>query len=112
MVCILQRTSTYRKTANGYHIPYTCHPPVQVPIGSTIHLIGEINGFPAKTYAVYAPIPGDENSEQMLKDLRASFDVLPIEEYKQAGKASQILNWDKNSRYCPCVVCLPCRFQP
>lgn len=89
------------KTANGYHIPYTCHPPVQVPIGSTIHLIGEINGFPAKTYAVYAPIPGDENSEQMLKDLRASFDVLPIEEYKQAGKASQILNWDKNSRYCP-----------
>ena len=37
----------------------------------------------------------------MMKDLRASFDVLPLEEYKRAGKASQILNWDKNSRYCP-----------
>ena len=37
----------------------------------------------------------------MMKDLRASFDVLPFEEYYRAGKASQILNWDKNSRYCP-----------
>lgn len=37
----------------------------------------------------------------MMKDLRASFDVLPLEEYKRGGKASQILNWDKNSRYCP-----------
>ena len=89
------------KKADGYHIPYATHPPVPVPVGSTIHQIGEINGYPAKAYAIYAPVPGDENSEQMLKDLRASFDVLSFEEYNRAGKASQILNWDKNSRYCP-----------
>lgn len=89
------------KQKDGYHIPYATEPPVPVPVGSTIHLIGEVNGYPAKTYALYAPVPGDENSPRMMKDLRASFDVLPWEEYNRAGKASQILNWDKNSRYCP-----------
>ena len=37
----------------------------------------------------------------MMKDLRASFNVLPLEEYKMAGKASQILTWDRNSQFCP-----------
>ena len=27
--------------------------------------------------------------------------LLPLEEYQCAGKASQILTWDKNSRFCP-----------
>lgn len=89
------------KKADGYHIPYGTEPPVAVPVGSTIHTIGEINGYPAKTYAIHVPVAGDESSPRMMKDLRASFDVLPLEEYKRAGKASQILNWDKNSRYCP-----------
>ena len=34
-------------------------------------------------------------------DLRASYDILPLEEYQCAGKASQILTWDKQSRFCP-----------
>lgn len=84
-----------------YHIPYSEEPPVTVPVGSTIHTIGEINGHTAKTYAIHSPVPGNEDSEMMMKDLRASYDVLPFEEYYRAGKASQILNWDKNSRYCP-----------
>ena len=33
--------------------------------------------------------------------LRASFDVLPLQRYLQAGKASQILYWDSHSRFCP-----------
>lgn len=33
--------------------------------------------------------------------LRASFDVLPLSLYLQAGKASQILFWDSHSRFCP-----------
>lgn len=36
-----------------------------------------------------------------MMDLRSSYDVLPWEEYNVGGKAFQILNWDKNSRYCP-----------
>lgn len=86
---------------DGYHIPYGKNPPVQVPVGSTIHTIGILNGLPAKTYLIHTPVSGDESAPRMMKDLRASFDVLPFDEYKMAGKASQILNWDKNSRYCP-----------
>lgn len=84
-----------------YHIPYGEEPPVAVPVGSTVHTIGDIYGHTAKAYAIYSPVPGNEDSEMMMKDLRASYDVLPFEEYYRAGKASQILNWDKNSRYCP-----------
>ena len=36
-----------------------------------------------------------------MKDLRASFDVLPWDEYRMAGKASEILTWDRDSRFCP-----------
>lgn len=89
------------KQADGYHIPYGTEPPVPVPIGSTVHLLGELNGHPAKAYAIHMPVCGNEDSPRMMKDLRASWDILPLEEYKWAGKASQILNWDKNSRYCP-----------
>lgn len=84
-----------------YHIPYSSEPPTEVPAGSKIHTIGEINGYTAKAYAIQIPVAGNEDSPRMMKDLRASFDVLPYEEYHRAGKASQILNWDKNSRYCP-----------
>lgn len=89
------------KQTDGYHIPYSIEPPVPVPVGSTIHLLGKLNGHPAKAYAIHMPVCGNENSPRMMKDLRASWDILPLEEYKWAGKASQILNWDKNSRYCP-----------
>ena len=33
--------------------------------------------------------------------LRASWDYLPREWYKRAGKAFQLVHWDRNSRYCP-----------
>ena len=34
------------QTENGYHVPCCTEPPVAVPIGSTIHTIGEMNGHP------------------------------------------------------------------
>lgn len=89
------------KQADSYHIPFGQEAPVQIPVGSTVHTIGTINGLPAKAYFIHTPVHGDESTPRMMKDLRASFDVLPLDEYKMAGKASQILNWDKNSRYCP-----------
>ena len=46
-------------------------------------------------------MPGCENDRHLMMDLRSSYDVLPWEEYNVGGKAFQILNWDKNSRYCP-----------
>ena len=89
---------------NGmYTIPFGTEPPMPVPVGSTIHTIGEIEGRTAKTFSVHAPVPGSENDRHLMMDLRSSYDVLPWEEYNVGGKAFQILNWDKNSR-------LPYRF--
>lgn len=42
-----------------------------------------------------------ENEEWMMVGLRASYDYITLSEYKSAGKAFQILYWDKHSRYCP-----------
>ena len=84
-----------------YHIPYGTEPPIKVPIGSTIHSIGVLQGISCKTYALHTPISGDEAPIRQMVGLRASYDMIPFEEYYQAGKAFQILNWDQNTRYCP-----------
>ena len=57
--------------------------------------------FGTEPPSVHAPVPGSENDRHLMMDLRSSYDVLPWEEYNVGGKAFQILNWDKNSRYCP-----------
>lgn len=44
--------------------------------------------------------------------LRASFDVLPLQRYLQAGKAYQILYWDNHSRYCPSCGTPTVRMEP
>ncbi|MGL4851429.1 MAG: NAD(+) diphosphatase, partial [Phocaeicola sp.] len=36
-----------------------------------------------------------------MMDLRASYDYLPFDEYYKAGKAVELLHWDKNSQFCP-----------
>ena len=46
--------------ADGYRVPFGKEPPVKVPVGSTIHNIGDMEGIPCKTYAIHTPIPGDE----------------------------------------------------
>lgn len=87
--------------ADGYHIPTGEEAPVKVPIGSTVHDIGDLQGIPCRTYALYTPISGEEAPVRQMTGLRASYDLLPFEEYYKAGKAFQILNWDQNTRYCP-----------
>lgn len=37
-----------------------------------------------------------------MMNLRASFDVLPAEQYNLAGKAAELIYWDQNSKYCGC----------
>lgn len=86
---------------DGYHIPCDKEPPVKIPVGSTIHDIGEMDGIPCKTYLLHTPIPGEEAPQREMIGLRASYDLLPFAKYQMAGKAFEVLNWDKNTRYCP-----------
>lgn len=89
------------KDGDRFHIPYFVEPPVQLPADTPIHTVGEILGHPAKTCALPLEALTEQNTSFIPTDLRASYDVLPLEEYQYAGKASQILTWDKNSRFCP-----------
>ena len=89
------------KQPEGYQIPIGQEPPVKVPIGSSIHYIGTMQEIPCKAYALHTPISGEEAPIRLMTGLRASYDLLPFEEYKMAGKAFEILNWDQNTRYCP-----------
>ena len=61
------------QTENGYHVPRCAEPPVTIPIGSTIHTIGEMDGLSCKTYSLYTPIPGSESPTRQMVGLRASF---------------------------------------
>lgn len=89
------------KDGDRFHIPYSVEPPVQLPADTPIHTVGEILGLPAKACALPLEALTEQNTSFIPTDLRASYDVLPLEEYQCAGKASQILTWDKNSRFCP-----------
>lgn len=89
------------KDGDRFHIPYSVEPPVQLPADTPIHTVGEIQGHPAKACALSLEALTKQDTSFIPTDLRASYDVLPLEEYQCAGKASQILTWDKNSRFCP-----------
>ncbi len=54
---------------------------------------------PCRTALLTASI--EETDRYVLMDLRASWGVLPPALYQKAGKASQLLYWDKHSRFCP-----------
>lgn len=84
-----------------YHVPCTGSPPMPVPAGSTVQTIGIWNDYECKTYNVYTPVDGAEAPQRIMEGLRTTFDLLPLRAYKWAGKASQILNWDVNTQYCP-----------
>lgn len=89
------------KDGDRFHIPYSVEPPVQLPADTPIHTVGEIQGHPAKACALSLEALTEQDTSFIPTDLRASYDVLPLEEYQCAGKVSQILTWDKNSRFCP-----------
>ena len=64
-----------------------------------VHRVTLPNGTQVYPFSINHPIA--ETDQWIMTGLRASFDYLPLEEYKAAGKAYQILYWDAHSRYCP-----------
>ena len=73
-----------------------------VPVGSTIHTIGEIEGRTAKTFSAIRPVPSAaKNDRHLMMDLRSSYDVLPLGRVNVGGKAFQILNWGQEQPLLP-----------
>lgn len=51
--------------------------------------------------AIDLPEPLEEDANWRMVGLRASYDELQPADYQSAGKAFQILHWDRHSRFCP-----------
>ncbi|MDO4949122.1 MAG: NADH pyrophosphatase zinc ribbon domain-containing protein [Bacteroidales bacterium] len=82
-----------------WHVPCCENEPVKVPVGCTLHSIGVLDGMECRSFSLMGTV-SDSETQQMVQ-LRASYDILSLQEYNMAGKAFEILNWDRNYRYCP-----------
>ena len=74
------------KDGDRFHIPYSVEPPVQLPADTPIHTVGEILDHPAKACTLPLEALTEQDTSFIPTDLRASYDVLPLEEYQCAGK--------------------------
>lgn len=80
-------------------IPYRSEPPTPITEWTHIHELSMLDGEVFNAYAIDTPIAEDEHC--MMIGLRPSFDVLLHSQYLKAGKAQELIYWDKNSRFCP-----------
>lgn len=89
----------HKNTDGTYHAPLGNQLPIAPAKGQTIHRVTLPTGIQVYTFAIDYPMA--ETDKWIMTGLRASFDYLPLTDYQAAGKAYQILYWDKHSRYCP-----------
>lgn len=73
--------------------------PDERPDEGACHEVLLPNGRTIRTAAIDQPLEEDER--RVMVGLRASFERVTLAEYKAAGKAFQILWWDRHSRFCP-----------
>ena len=81
-----------------YHVPYESELPDELQDVAASHEVVLPNGTTIRATDIDHEVAGDA---WLMVGLRASFDYLPLSEYKAAGKAFQILWWDRHSRFCP-----------
>lgn len=63
------------------------------------HAIAKIEEDPCIAY--YLDNIPKENEKYSLKTLRETYDLIALNFYQMAGRAFEILFWDRNTRYCP-----------
>lgn len=86
------------KKAGKYKIPYGLKAPLENK-ENHIHNIATLKEHPCRTF--YIDQIYEETDQYIMVGLRASYDYIDEQFYKIAGKAHEILHWDKNSQYCP-----------
>lgn len=89
-----------RKDAEGhFHVPDETELSGKLTGQTMRHEVLLPNGHTIHTAAIEFPV--EEDDQWLMVGLRASFDYVTLAEYKAAGKAFQILWWDRHSRFCP-----------
>lgn len=86
------------KKESSFTIPCTCEAPIALN-GHTVHELTTLGNYACKTVKIDSPV--EENDKFLMVDLRGAYDYLPHPQFNMAGKASEILYWDKTSTYCP-----------
>ena len=83
-------------TAEG-NIPFGIQPPV--PLKSWNHVTTlHKEGDEVQVIRLDQPVTGRDDLQMM--GLRKTFQVLPAEDYRLAGKCAELLYWDQQTRYC------------
>lgn len=97
------------KKDDSYTIPCSTEAPIALN-GHTIHDLATLHGYSCKTVTMDSPV--EENEKFLMIDLRGSYDIIPRTQFKMAGKAREILYWDKTSSYCPVCGAQTQQFMP
>lgn len=93
-----------QKEGDRYTLPVGDVPPIAVTFSIDVPGIGERPGRAASldsSEMLVSDGGGKTSFSYIWMNLRASWDCLPGELYRKAGKAYQLLYWDRNSRFCP-----------
>lgn len=85
-----------KKEKNGYSIPFGEESPVPVTQSFEVDFSDNI---PARAATLSSELSEDDLYISI--GLRASWDYLSHDWYKRAGKAFQLVHWDRNSHFCP-----------
>ncbi len=87
-----------KKGDGKYAVPYGESSPIIMKEKTTVHNITTLEGRNCKAFSLSSPI--EESEQWTMIGLRASYEYLPLSHYQTAGKAHEILHWDRNSRFC------------
>lgn len=87
------------KRREEYTLPYGILPPLPLPQKMNVQIIDMPEGISAKAFFTENPVREMEN--YIWTDLRNTYYCLPEKLHKLAGKAFEILYWDKCSQFCP-----------
>ncbi|MCI1648766.1 MAG: NAD(+) diphosphatase [Bacteroides sp.] len=98
---LLKKRTIAKSDSNivSYSVPYSTEAPVGGLNGNIVHEVSLPDGRVINTVSVNQLIADTDDWTMM--NLRASYEHINHKEYAAAGKAYQILYWDKHSRYCP-----------
>lgn len=88
-----------RHDDSSLSVPTGAEPPIENRDGGRIHDVTMDSGLRVKAFSVSSQQPDGDGWKWV--NLRPSFNYLPVDDYLAAGKAYQILYWDRHSIYCP-----------
>ncbi len=87
-----------KRAEEGCSVPLSSQPPTPLKEWTTKMELPELDGHPCQAYKLEVP-PADMNGLETI-GLRESWNVLSRTMYDMASKASELLYWDSNTKFC------------